>query len=111
MSNRVRPQWLGIGAILLSLAAILPIASCRNAQRDTNTVVFLIESSPTNLDPRVGTDGQSEHIDELLFDGLVQRDAQFRFAPALAERWEQPDPKTLVFHLRNNVKLQMAGKR
>jgi hypothetical protein len=46
-------------------------------------VVFLIESSPANLDPRIGTDGQSEHIDELIFDGLVARDASFHFTP----RW------------------------
>jgi len=67
-------------------------------------VVFLIESSPANLDPRIGTDGQSEHIDELMFDGLVARDASFHFTPALAENWEQPDPLTLVFHLRDGVR-------
>jgi peptide/nickel transport system substrate-binding protein len=67
-------------------------------------VVFLIESSPASLDPRVGTDAQSEHIDELLFDGLVARDASFHFTPALAESWEQPNPLTLVFHLRAGVR-------
>ncbi len=72
--------------------------------RDPGTVVFLIESSPANLDPRIGTDGQSEHIDELIFDGLVARDASFHFTPALAEHWEQPDPLTLVFHLRTGVR-------
>ena len=72
-------------------------------QRDPHTVVFLIESSPANLDPRVGTDAQSEHIDELLFDGLVARDANFHFTPALAEKWDQPDSRTLVFHLRDGV--------
>jgi peptide/nickel transport system substrate-binding protein len=86
------------------LAALLALAGCRAAQRDPGTVVFLIESSPANLDPRIGTDGQSEHIDELLFDGLVVRDANFHFTPALAERWEQPDPLTLVFHLRAGVR-------
>ncbi|MGA7340080.1 MAG: ABC transporter substrate-binding protein [Terracidiphilus sp.] len=67
-------------------------------------MVFLIESSPANLDPRVGTDEPSEHIDELLFDGLVARDAKFHFTPALAENWEQPDARTLVFHLRAGVR-------
>ena len=67
-------------------------------------MVFLIESSPANLDPRIGTDAQSEHIDELLFDGLVAHDASFQFTPALAESWEQPDPLTLVFHLRSGVR-------
>jgi peptide/nickel transport system substrate-binding protein len=89
---------------LLALAALLALAGCHSAPRDPQTVVFLIESSPANLDPRVGTDGQSEHIDELLFDGLVARDANFHFTPALAANWEQPDPLTLVFHLRQGVR-------
>src|ERR1700726_2598063 len=79
------------------------LAGCRSAKRNSNTIVFLIDSSPANLDPRVGTDAQSEHIDELLFDGLVARDRNFHFTPALAESWDQPDPRTLIFHLRNNV--------
>ena len=28
----------------------------------------------------------------------------FQFTPALAERWEQPDPLTLIFHLRAGVR-------
>jgi peptide/nickel transport system substrate-binding protein len=89
---------------LLALAALFVIVGCHSAPRDPETVVFLIESSPANLDPRIGTDAQSEHIDELLFDGLVARDASFHFTPALAERWEQPDPLTQVFHLRSGVR-------
>src|SRR5437764_464004 len=89
--------------VLLSLILVL-LAGCRSAQRDPNTVVFLIESSPASLDPRVGSDAFSEHIDELLFDGLVGRDLNFHFTPALAESWDQPDAKTLVFHLRQGVR-------
>jgi peptide/nickel transport system substrate-binding protein len=89
---------------LLVLACLLALAGCRSTPRDLRTVVFLIESSPANLDPRIGTDGQSEHIDELLFDGLVARDASFHFTPALAESWQQPDPLTLTFHLRPGVR-------
>jgi len=79
------------------------LTSCHSLRSDKGTVVFLIESSPTNLDPRIGTDAQSEHIQELLFDGLVVRDASFRVAPGLAERWDQPDPLTLIFHLHPDV--------
>jgi len=88
---------------VFALILLAVLAGCHAAQRDRGTVVFLIESSPANLDPRIGTDGQSEHIDELMFDGLVARDASFHFTPALAERWERPDPRTLVFHLRSGV--------
>jgi peptide/nickel transport system substrate-binding protein len=88
---------------LLALAALLTIAGCHSAPRDPQTVVFLIESSPANLDPRIGIDAQSQRIDELLFDGLVTRNASFQFSPALAESWDQPDPRTVVFHLRKGV--------
>lgn len=88
---------------IVALALLLGLAGCHSAPRDPHTVVFLIESSPVSLDPRVGTDAQSEHIDELLFDGLVAHDASFHFVPALAASWEQPEPRTLIFHLRPNV--------
>jgi peptide/nickel transport system substrate-binding protein len=101
--ERTRNGW-GTELLWLIVSALIAIAGCRSTPRDPHTVVFLIESSPANLDPRVGTDGQSEHIDELLFDGLVARDASFHFTPALAERWEQPNPLTLIFHLRGAVR-------
>jgi peptide/nickel transport system substrate-binding protein len=89
---------------LLALAALIALAGCHGAQRDPGTVIFLIESSPANLDPRIGTDAQSQRIDALLFDGLVARNASFQFTPALAERWDQPNPLTLIFHLRSGVR-------
>lgn len=71
---------------------------------DPNTLVMIIESSPTNLDPRVGQDAQSENIDGLLFDNLLARDEHLSVKPGLAENWEIPDPKTYIFHLRQGVK-------
>jgi peptide/nickel transport system substrate-binding protein len=65
---------------------------------------MIIESSPTNLDPRVGLDGQSERIDSLIFDDLLSRGDDLNVAPGLAERWEIPDPLTYVFHLHHGVK-------
>jgi peptide/nickel transport system substrate-binding protein len=65
---------------------------------------MIIESSPANLDPRVGTDAQSERIGELIFDALLARDEHFNLKPMLAETWEIPDPLTYVFHLRRGVR-------
>ncbi len=65
---------------------------------------MIIEASPSNLDPRVGVDAQSERIDELLFDALVRRDEHFNLQPWLADRWEIPDPRTYVFHLHQGVR-------
>ena len=83
-------------------AWLLPLLSCSQPP-DANTLVMIIESSPTNLDPRVGIDGQSERIDELLFDALLTRDEHFNVQPGLAERWENPDPLTYIFHLHRGV--------
>ncbi len=65
---------------------------------------MVIESSPTNLDPRIGNDAQSERIDNLIFDDLLSRGNNLDVAPGLAERWDVPDPLTYIFHLHHGVK-------
>jgi peptide/nickel transport system substrate-binding protein len=96
------PGWkrvLPSGFLLLLFAA-----GWSRLQTDPHTVTMLIESSPANLDPRIGTDGQSEHIDSLIFDSLVRRDAHFGLQPGLATAWDSPDATTYVFHLRGDAR-------
>ncbi len=88
--------------LLISCAVMVPLISC-SQPADRNTMVMIIESSPTNLDPRVGIDAQSERIGELIFDALLTRDEHLNVRPGLAERWEVPDALTYVFHLRRGV--------
>jgi peptide/nickel transport system substrate-binding protein len=87
--------------------AVFPLLflSC-SAKPDPHTLVMVIESSPTNLDPRVGLDAQSERIDNLIFDDLLSRGDNLNVAPGLAETWEVPDPLTYVFHLHRGVTFQ-----
>jgi peptide/nickel transport system substrate-binding protein len=92
------PSWSKLFCLIL-WASLLSCAK----RPDANTLVMIIESSPTNLDPRVGTDAQSERIDELIFDPLVHRDEHFNMVPWVAEKWEIPDPKTYIFHLRKGI--------
>ncbi len=77
---------------------------CRSRGSDPDTVRFLIESSPNNLDLRQGTDAQSERVGALIFDALVHKDEHFGLQPWLATAWEQPEPRTWVFHLRPGVR-------
>lgn len=56
------------------------------------------------LDPRLAQDTTAYRIDNLLYDGLVQLDAKFQPQPDLATSWENPDPKTWIFHLRDDAK-------
>lgn len=97
-------SWVWRGAVIALIAGILfPILAC-SSRPPRGTLVMIIESSPANLDPRVGTDGQSERINELLFDALLTRDDHLNVQPGLAERWEIPNPLTYVFHLHPGVK-------
>jgi peptide/nickel transport system substrate-binding protein len=77
-----------VGPANVSFLPVTLFAGC-HGKRDPNTVVFLIESSPADLDPRIGTDAQSEHLNELMFDGLVERDANFKFGPASSDDEDQ----------------------
>jgi len=85
------------------LLLLLFLLSC-SRRPDPDTLVMIIESSPANLDPRVGIDSWSERIDELIFDALVRRDEHFNLQPWLAERWEIPNPVTYIFHLHSGVR-------
>src|ERR1700687_6134401 len=99
-----RVNFFSVFFLFLALATVsLPGCSRRN-QSDPSSLTFLIESSPTNLDPRFATDSQSQRIDGLLFSGLLERDNQMNFHGDLAESWSTPDPLTYVFHLRRGVR-------
>jgi len=89
------------GVLLLFLATFS--VGCGHSTRPANSITMLIENSPASLDPRVGTDSSSERIDPLIFDSLVQHGEHFGIAPDLASRWETPDPRTYIFHLRTGV--------
>src|SRR5215471_7429040 len=90
---------------LLSIVAlaVLPNLSC-SSKPTPDTLVMIIEASPTNLDPRVGLDAYSERIDSLIFDDLLDRDEHLNVKPALAETWDIPGPLTYIFHLHHDVK-------
>ncbi len=94
-----------LGALCVqSFLLLFVLAGCghRNTN-DPSSLIFLIESNPTNLDPRYATDSQSQRIDGLLFSSLLERDDQMNFRGDLAESWSTPDPLTYIFHLRSGV--------
>src|SRR6266568_3750604 len=56
-----------VAVFLLALCA----ACVRQKPHDPSTVTFVIETMPANLDPRIGTDTQSQRIAGLRFAGMV----------------------------------------
>lgn len=50
--------------------------------------------------PPVANEGYTQDINWNIFEGLSGFDGQYRLVPAVAERWQTPDPLTYVFELR-----------
>jgi ABC-type transport system substrate-binding protein len=108
MKNRsVASIRTGVCLLALCVGALIPGGCARGRNSaEPDTVNVLIEQAPTNLDPRIGTDSISEHIDGLIFDSLVAHDQRLNIVPDLARKWETPTPLTYVFHLNQGVKFQ-----
>jgi len=98
------PDWMRIRKKAALIGAWFLVCGCGGAKRAPGDVVFVIESNPANLDPRYATDGTSQRIDRLIFNGLVTRDAQMNLHGDLAASWETPDALTYVFHLKRGIR-------
>ena len=102
-------RWTCLGAFLLALG---PLAGCgqgtAGAPRDSLTLA--LDSNPTTLDPRLATDAVSNRLTQLLYLQLVRADPRGDFVPDLAERWEFPDDRTVVFTLRRGVRFLHGGE-
>jgi peptide/nickel transport system substrate-binding protein len=88
----------------LMVVGCLLMVGCRGPVEEPGSVVMILESSPNNLDLRVGTDAQSERVGGQIFDALVKKDEHYELRPWLAASWEQPDALTWVFHLRDGMR-------
>lgn len=56
------------------------------------------------LDPRLMRNTTAYRVNNLLYDGLVELDADLTARPGLAESWETPEPTVWIFHLRDGVR-------
>jgi peptide/nickel transport system substrate-binding protein len=66
--------------------------------------VWAAETDPVALNPITNSNFSSTQGFEHCYESLTAFDAALNIVPALAERWETPDPTTYLFHLRRGVK-------
>ena len=85
------------------LLLILVSACVHKNPADSGIVTVALDQNPDSLDPRIGQNAASQHLAELIFNSLVRKNENTEIVPDLALRWEMPDPKTYVFHLRQDV--------
>src|SRR4029453_16097882 len=68
------------------------------------TSVWAAETDPVALNPITNSNFSSTQGFEHCYESLTAFDAKAQIVPALAERWDTPNPTTYVFHLRRGVK-------
>ncbi len=104
---RIR-QWIpaALGAALVISCGGGEKKADGGAAARKDRLVIAAQSSPTNIDSRVGNDNASGRIFDLCYSGLVRITPEMDFAPDVAERWETPDDRTIVFHLNPRAKFQ-----
>ena len=88
-----------------SLAVIFLVLSVQlsPAGAQTQTVRVGIDVDAGTLDPRLARDTSAYRTTDLIYDGLVRLSPDLKPEPNLAQSWQNPDPKTWIFKLRDGV--------
>lgn len=90
--------------VLLALVLIVSLTVPAMAQDDDNILIMARAADTTGLDPHTQTAFASLRLLELIYEPLVNVDADLNLVPALAESWEfSDDSLQLTFHLRQGV--------
>ncbi|GIK87873.1 MAG: ABC transporter substrate-binding protein [Betaproteobacteria bacterium] len=88
-------------AIVLACAVALGAASLA---ADAKTLRWAGRGDPQTMDPFSQNENLTNNINNLVYDTLVMRDKDLKIMPGLATSWEQVNPTTWRFKLRQGVK-------
>ena len=104
-----RRQWLTSAAALGVTTALVRPGPAGAQQgggppKPGGISVWAAETDPVALNPITNSNFSSTQGFEHCYESLTAFDAKAQIVPALAERWDTPNPTTYVFHLRRGVK-------
>lgn len=94
----------GAGAAMLALGGTLPkAAGARALRQDATQLTIGLESDPRGIEPAVAYDFTANQVTTQITEALLMVAEDGSTQPLLAESWEQPDPLTYVYTLRDGV--------
>ena len=73
-------------------------------QKPAGQIIVAQAADPAALDPKFMKGREMQNALRLIFDSLYHRDDNMQIVPWLATSYENPDPLTWRFHLREDVK-------
>lgn len=90
---------------LIALLVVILLVATAPALAQSNTLVMARSADTTGLDPHTQTAFASFRLLELIYEPLVNLDADLNIIPGLAESWAfSDDAMTLTLNLRQGVK-------
>ncbi len=104
-SGRALPAAFALACIVL----VATLSSCARAAPGASkggSLSFAITGDIVALDPAQAYDFTTNPVVNEITEGLLRFSPTGELLPNLAEKWESPDPKTYVYHLRKGVKFQ-----
>src|SRR5205085_4848638 len=102
MDSRLSRRRLLQLTAMASLAPAAPAWAQAPRKGGTLRVGFYIEAA--TMDPHLSGSKIDRQIYHNVYEPLVTLDIKLGIKPGLAESWQSPDPKTLIFKLRQGVK-------
>jgi peptide/nickel transport system substrate-binding protein len=89
----------------LGLLVLVLCSACRPSPQEAS-VTIAVRADVTGFFPNPPAKDESftNRVNAEILEGLVRFDADGRLSPGLAERWETPDERTYVFHLRPGLR-------
>jgi len=96
---------------LMVLGCVAILTACPGKEKpaagsDKETLVIAFDGSPANLDPRIGTNTYDGRIWDMTAGGLNKLTPTGEFTGDIAENWDTPDDRTIIFHLKQGAKFQ-----
>lgn len=96
---------LAIGIVTGLLIPYSVVMGVTQASAATNTLNIVSAEPTTGFDPAIAKTQASLRVMELIYDGLVDYNADGVIVPGIAESWKtSPSGLTLTFKIRSNAR-------
>jgi peptide/nickel transport system substrate-binding protein len=84
--------------------ATTPATAAPGVSKPGGMLIIADRADNKTVDPAYISDTPSRLIGRAIYDTLVDVDESGNIVPVLAEKWETPDTKTYIFHLKQGLK-------
>jgi peptide/nickel transport system substrate-binding protein len=97
-----RSRWL----VLASAGVAMLFSTCdrSSSARPTTTLTAAVQADITGLYPDLRNESYTYSINTGLYEGLTRFGRNLEPEPAVADRWESPDERTWLFHIRPGLR-------